>query len=73
MDFARAAANATMIATNKRVPASAPFNPIAAVDAMRRFEGPANGIRLNPKAVAKIITKSSGVAVVCCPFLFLPQ
>jgi hypothetical protein len=34
------------------------------VDAIKRFEGPAKGIRFNPKDVAKIIAKSSGVAVV---------
>jgi hypothetical protein len=31
-------------------------NPIAAVEAISKFEGPANGIRFNPKANAKIST-----------------
>jgi len=34
------------------------INPIAKVEAISKFEGPANGIKLKPKAVRKKITNS---------------
>lgn len=40
--------------------------PMAAVIAIRKFEGPANGIMLKPKAVAKTIRNSNGVTILCC-------
>jgi len=41
-------------------------NPIAAVDAISRFDGPANGIKLKANAVANMIIKSNTDAVDWC-------
>ena len=58
MPFAKAAPKAMTTPINTKVEASAFPKLIAAVDAISRFDGPANGIKLNPKAVRKIITNS---------------
>ncbi len=63
MHFARAAARAIKKPTRNKVLASAPLKPMAAVDAIRRFDGPANGMRFSPNDVPKIIKSSIGVAV----------
>jgi hypothetical protein len=42
--------------------------PIAAVEAMKRFEGPKKGIRLNPKATKKVIINSMINAMPCSLF-----
>ena len=49
------------------MPRSAFPKPMAAVDAINRFEGPANGIKLNPKPVRKIIMNSIIDAIYRCP------
>jgi hypothetical protein len=66
MPFANADAKATSTATRPKVAASAPAKPIDAVDAINRFEGPANGIKLKANEVAKIISKSIGDAMLHC-------
>ncbi len=68
MLFARAAAKAINKPIANNVPTSAPLKPMAAVDAIRRFEGPANGIRFSPNAVPKTIKSSIGDAVPAAPF-----
>jgi hypothetical protein len=45
-------------------------SPMAAVEAMSRFDGPANGIRLNPNEVPKIIRSSISVAMLRCHVRF---
>lgn len=71
MPLATAAANAMMTPTPIMVVGSVLPNPMAAVEAISRLEGPANGMRLNPNAVAKMISKSIGVAMLRCPRLVL--
>ena len=66
MPLAKAAANAMRTPTITMVRGSVVPNPMAAVEAISRFEGPANGIMLNPKEVAKIIRRSIGVAMLWC-------
>jgi hypothetical protein len=58
MPLANAAAKAIKTPTSTNVPASAPVMPMAAVEAISKFEGPANGIKLKPKAVKKRIMNS---------------
>ncbi len=70
MPFANAAANAINTPTKTNVAMSVLPNPTPTVEAISRFEGPAKGIRFNPKAVAKIIMKSIGEAMRRCPLLF---
>lgn len=55
-----------MTATITFVAGSELPRPMAAVIAIRKFDGPPNGIMLNPKAVAKIIRNSVGVAILRC-------
>ena len=70
MPFAKAAPKAMETPIKTNVEASAFPKLIAAVDAISRFEGPANGIKLNPKAVRKIITNSIINATFCCLLVF---
>jgi hypothetical protein len=58
MPLANAAAKAMTKPITIRVVMSAFAMPMAAVDAMSKFEGPANGIKLKPKAVRKRIMNS---------------
>jgi hypothetical protein len=44
--------------------------PIAALEAMSKFEGPANGIRLNANEVAKIMMNSNSDAMLAA-YIFL--
>ena len=57
MPFAKAAANAIRKPIINKVVVSGVTKPMAKVEAMSKFEGPANGIKLKPKAVRKKITK----------------
>ena len=58
MPLANAAPSATRKPISSSVAGSGFTNPMANVDAMSRFEGPANGIRLNPKPPRKISANS---------------
>ena len=63
MPFANAEANAmSMPAMTNEVTSAFP-KPMAAVDAINKFDGPANGIKLKAKAVANMIMKSNIDAV----------
>jgi hypothetical protein len=54
MLFAKAAPKATRKPTATKVVGSIELRTIAEFEAMKRFEGPANGIKLSPKAVRKM-------------------
>ena len=56
MPFAAAAASAIIKPISSKLSMLAFAMPIAAVDAINKFEGPANGMRFNPKDVRKRIT-----------------
>jgi hypothetical protein len=73
MPLAKDAAKATRkpIISNEVV--SAFTKPIAAVEAMKRFEGPANGIKLKPKAVRKINMNSIIEAIFWFPLSSAPK
>jgi hypothetical protein len=58
MPFANAAPKATRKPIINNVVESAFVMPIAAVDAIKRFEGPKKGIKLKPKEVRKMIINS---------------
>jgi hypothetical protein len=70
MPFADAEPKATRKPIINNVVESALVIPIAAVEAIKRFEGPANGIKLKPKEVRKMIINSIIDAIVKFP-LFL--
>jgi hypothetical protein len=73
MPFAKAAPSAIRKPTSTSVVTSAFPKPIAAVDAISKFEGPANGIKLKAKPVKKIIMNSIITAIVFGTHLFLIQ
>ena len=56
--MAEAEAKATRKPIISNVVVSGVTKPMAKVDAISRFEGPANGIKLNPNAVRKKIMNS---------------
>ena len=58
MPLANVAPIATKTPITTNVAVSAVPNPIAAVEAINRFDGPKNGIMLNPKAVSRMIMNS---------------
>jgi hypothetical protein len=63
MPFAKVAAKAIVNPAKINTVKSAFPKPMAAVDAINRLEGPANGIRLKANAVANMIMKSNIDAV----------
>jgi hypothetical protein len=67
MPLAKAAPNAINKPTNISVVVSVLPNAIAALEAISRFEGPANGIRLKPKPNPKINNNSMIDVVLLCP------
>jgi len=66
MPFAKVAAKAMVKPAKINTVKSAFPNPIAAVDAISKFDGPANGIKLKANAVANMIIKSNTDAVDWC-------
>jgi len=58
MPLAKAAARAMSKAIVSNAVASAFTMPMAAVDAIRRFEGPKKGIKFNPKATRNVMMNS---------------
>jgi len=58
MPLTRAAAYAIRKAIVSSAIGSAFTNPMAAVDAIKRFEGPKKGIKFNPKATRKVMMNS---------------
>jgi len=66
MPFDKVAAKAMVKPAKINTVKSAFPKPIAAVDAINKFEGPANGIKLKANAVANIIIKSNTDAVDWC-------
>lgn len=71
MLFADAAPNATRNPTATKVVGSVEVSISAAFEAMKRFDGPANGIMLSPKDVSR--TNISSVIDAIPWFLFLNQ
>ncbi len=63
MLFANAAPTATRKPIATRVPGSVALKINAAFEAMKRFEGPANGIKLNPKEVSNTTSSSVSGAI----------
>ena len=73
MPLAKAAAKATRKPTRIKVAASAFTRMKGNHDGIRRFEGPANGIMLAPKAMRKAITNSIIDAILRCPPVSAPK
>ncbi len=69
MLFANAAPKATKVPMANRVVGSVVLRSNAAFEAMKRFEGPAKGIRLKPKEVSR--TRISSTIGAISRFLFL--
>jgi hypothetical protein len=69
MLFANAAPKATRKPIATRVAGSAVLRISAAFEAMKRFDGPANGIMLNPKEVSRTSINSMIEAIPTLLFL----
>ena len=59
MPLAKAVARAMRKAIVNNAVGSAFTKPMAAVDAIKRFEGPKNGIKFSPKATRKVMMNST--------------
>lgn len=66
MPLAKVAAKAIIKPAKNNTVKSAFPKPMAVVNAINKFEGPANGIKLKAKAVANMIMKSNIDAVDWC-------